>query len=222
MTGNRAVIFANGSLPDLEAARNILFPGDVFFAADAGAIHILRLGLLPEVVIGDQDSLPVDVVQKLDAAGVRMVRHPQDKDLTDLELSINFALEEGYRKLLIVAGLGGRLDMTLSNISLLTRPDLLELEVSMDDGVEQVLFVQKKLVLDGQIGDTISLLPWGGPVEIVNTSGLRWPLNRAHLEVFKTRSVSNEMLADQVEIEVGSGLLLCIHQRNHLTEKTQK
>jgi thiamine pyrophosphokinase len=214
MQKDRAVIFVNGNLPDPEAVRKILLPGDVFFAADAGASHILRLGLLPEMVIGDLDSLPETEKTKLKASGVRIVRYPQDKDLTDLELTIKIVLEEGYRRLLIVAALGGRLDMTLSNMNLLTRPDLFDLDVQMDDGVEQIQFVRKKALIQGRVGDTVSLIAWGGAVERVTTSGLRWPLEDARLELFETRTVSNEMISGQVEICVGSGSLVCIHHRN--------
>ena len=213
MPENRAVIFANGNIPDPDAIRKILLPGDAFFAADAGASHILRLGRLPEMVIGDLDSLPETERKKLQASGVSIVQYPQDKDLTDLELAINKVLEEGYHRILIVAALGGRLDMTLSNLNLMTRPDLQELDVRMDDGIEQLQIVRGKALIQGRVGDTISLIPWGGAVEMVTTSGLRWPLTNAHLELFETRTVSNEMLGDQAEIRVGSGCLLCIHRR---------
>jgi len=218
MLENRAVIFANGLLTDLDAARRILLPGDVLFAADAGASHILHLGLLPALVVGDLDSLSCEEQQELKTAGVQLVRYPQDKDLTDLELTINSVLEEGYKNLLIIAALGGRLDMTLSNLNLLVRPDLLELDVSLDDGIEHIFVVKQKTLIKGQVGDTVSLLPWGGPAEHVSTSGLRWPLNNAHLELYESRTISNEMLSDQAEIRIGSGLLLGIHTRRSLTK----
>ncbi|HCC78818.1 MAG TPA: thiamine diphosphokinase [Anaerolineae bacterium] len=209
----RVVIFANGFLSDPVAARRLLQPEDVLYAADAGASHILRMGLLPALVVGDLDSLPEEDLQKLRADGVRMVQHPQDKALTDLELTINSALEEGHRSFLIVAALGGRLDMTLSNLSLLTRPDLLNLDVRLDDGMEQVLFVRGETHISGHAGDIISLVAWGGPVEQVTTSGLRWPLSDDRLESYETRTISNEMQVAEAVIRIGSGLLLCIHRR---------
>lgn len=213
MPENRAVIFANGNLPDLEALRKILLPGDVFFAADAGARHLLRLGLLPVFVAGDLDSLSENEKEELRSAGVRIQKYPQDKDLTDLELTIDLVLQEGYGRILIVAALGGRLDMTLSNINLMTRPDLLGLDVSMDDGFEQVQFITTSSQINGQVGDILSLIPWGGAVDKVSTSGLRWRLQDARLELYETRTVSNEIQSNPVEISVGSGCLLCILQR---------
>jgi thiamine pyrophosphokinase len=213
MNNTRAVIFANGRLPDLAVAKSLLRPEDVLFAADAGASYILGMGLLPHTVVGDLDSLPAKDLKKLIRADVRLVRQPQDKDLTDLELTINCALAAGHRSLLIMAALGGRLDMTLSNLGLLTRPDLLQLDISLDDGVEQVVLVKHDIHLTGKAGDIVSLLPWAGVVEGVTTSGLRWPLSNECLEPHQTRPVSNEMLADEAVIRIESGLLLCIHRR---------
>jgi thiamine pyrophosphokinase len=212
------MIFANGLLPDLEAARNLVQAGDVLYAADGGASHILRLGLLPAQVVGDLDSLIKEELEELLTAGVRIVRHPQDKNLTDLELTINCALAEGHQSLVIVAALGGRLDMILGNINLLTRPDLLERDIRLDDGVEQVLFVRNEAHISGKAGDIVSLLPWGGMVEKVTTTGLRWPLVGEDLNPFETRSISNEMQSNDAVINIGSGLLLCVHRRQILPE----
>jgi len=216
MAEDRAVIFANGQIPDQQAVRKILLPGDGYYAADAGVVHLLRLGLMPKTVIGDMDSILYEDLLVLKKNHVRLLPHPMDKDLTDLELAINLVLAEGYRRILIVAGLGGRLDMTLSNLNLLSRPDLAGLKVSMDDGVEKVLPVRHKVTVKGKAGDIVSLLPWGGPVGQVTTFGLRWTLTNAHLEIYETRAVSNEMLSNSAEIHVGSGFLLVIHRRDQI------
>jgi len=213
MATNRALIFANGLLPDLDSARKLLQTGDVLYAADGGASHILRLGLLPSQVVGDLDSINKEELEKLLSAGVRIEQHPKDKDLTDLELTINRAVEDGHQKLVIVAALGGRLDMTLSNLNLLTRPDLLEGDVRMDDGREEAFFIREKAQIFGNAGDIVSLLPWGTMVERVTTIGLRWPLNGEDLNPYQTRSISNEMASHEAMIRIGSGSLLCIHRR---------
>lgn len=219
MTTSRALIFANGLLPDLEAARNLVQAGDVLYAADGGTKHILRLGLLPDLVVGDLDSLEREDLKFLEFAGVRIERYPQDKELTDLELALNYALDNGHQSLVIVAALGGRLDMTLSNINLLSRPDLMEKDIKLDDGVEEAFFVHLEAQITGNAGDTVSLLPWGGEVKQVITSGLRWVLNREDLNPYETRSISNEMQTSVANIQIGSGILFCVHRRKFLLEK---
>lgn len=222
MKSNRALIFANGLLPDMEAARNLVQTGDAIYAADGGTKHILRLGLLPDLVVGDLDSLEKEDLEFLQFAGIRIERFPRDKEKTDLELTINYALENGHHNLVIVAALGGRLDMTLSSINLLTRPDLMEKDIKLDDGVEAAYFVQQETIIFGNEGDVISLLPWGGKVSQVTTSGLRWELHGEDLNPYETRPISNEMQTKEARIQVGSGNLLCIHRRkNHFSFKSQ-
>jgi thiamine pyrophosphokinase len=208
----RAIIFANGHLPDLEAARCLIRPDDFLIAADGGMRHALALGLLPSIVIGDLDSLTPDNRRRLEGSGVEIRQYPPDKNETDLELALRTALEAGYRSILVLAALGGRLDQTLGNLSLLTDPSLAEVDVRLDDGIEEAFFVRKQADVQGCPGDTVSLIPWGGLAEGVTTEGLRWPLRGETLYPEKTRGVSNEMLAEIATISLKSGLLLVIHR----------
>ncbi len=208
----RAIIFANGRLPDLEPARRLIRPDDFLIAADGGTRHALALGLLPSIVIGDLDSLTPDDRRRLEGSGVEIRQYPRDKSETDLELALGTALEAGYRSILVLAALGGRLDQTLANLALLTDPSLAEVDVRLDDGIEEAFFVRKQADVQGCPGDTVSLLPWGSPAGGVTTEGLRWPLRGETLYPDKTRGVSNEMLAEIATISLKSGLLLVIHR----------
>ena len=211
----RAIIFANGHLPDLEPARRLICPEDALIAADGGTQHILALGLLPSLVIGDLDSLAADNRRRLEGSSVEIRQYPRDKNETDLELALHSALDEGYRSILILAALGGRLDQSLGNLALLTDPSLAEVDVRLDDGIEEVFFVRKQADIQGRPGDTVSLLPWGGPAEGVTTEGLRWPLRGETLYPDKTRGVSNEMLGETASVTIQSGLLLVVHRRQN-------
>jgi thiamine pyrophosphokinase len=214
MPHSRAVIFANGILPDLEAARALLREDDTLLAADGGALHVLALGLRPAVVIGDMDSLPQETVRDLEDHGALLMRFPPEKDETDLELAIRYARENGHRAILIVAGLGGRTDQSLANLAQLSDPALAGVDIRLDDGVEQAFFIRAGASLAGDPGDTVSLIPWGVPAIGVVTAGLRYPLNDETLDPHRTRGISNEMLGESASMSIRSGLLLCIHRRN--------
>ncbi len=208
----RCLIFANGTLPDLDAARQLLRPDDILIAADGGTRHILDLGRIPSIIIGDLDSLTSDL-RPLTDAGAQIIQRPRDKDETDLELALDYAIERGYQEIVIVAALGGRLDQTLANLALLTSPRLSTFDLRLDDGVEETFFVRDQAQVEGRRGDLVSLIPWGGEVRGVRTEGLRWPLSDETLVPHKTRGISNEMTGDVAEIQIASGLLLVIHRR---------
>jgi thiamine pyrophosphokinase len=210
---NRAVIFANGSLPDREAARALLHPQDLLLAADGGSRHLMAMGLTPSVVIGDLDSIRPDERHLLESAGVVFVQHPRDKDETDLELALRYVIAKGFREILIAGALGGRLDQTIGNLALLSGPDMANLDIRLDDGVEEAFFVRHSCRIFGTLGDLVSLVPWGRAADHVTTVGLRWPLKAERLTPHHTRGISNEMVAEKADISLQAGLLLVIHRR---------
>jgi len=217
----RALIFVNGTLPDLAALRRLLLPDDFLIAADGGTRHILALGLTPAVLIGDLDSLSIDERRLLDRAGTKIHPFPRDKNETDLELALRFAVEAGYRQLRVVAALGGRLDQTLGNLALLTDPSLAGLDIRADDGIQEALFIRDACRLQGIPGDLVSLIPWGGEVSGVTTAGLRWPLSGEVLQPHRTRGISNELLDESASVHLDAGLLLVVHCRQNGDKEIQ-
>lgn len=209
----RIVIFANGELPDLNQARSLLREADYIICADGGTRHALSLHLQPDLVIGDMDSAEKDQLQKLKEADVSIELFPSDKNETDLELAINHAIELGPKQILVMAALGGRLDQTLGNLTLLSDIRLLSFDVKLDDGVEEIFLCRNRVQIQGRSGDLVSLIPWQGPVSAVQTENLKWPLKSETLYPDKTRGISNEMVSDRASVSIGSGLLLVIHRR---------
>ncbi|MEP6893989.1 MAG: thiamine diphosphokinase [Chloroflexota bacterium] len=210
----RIIIFANGDLPDLNQTRNFLQADDFIICADGGTHHALALGLSPNLVIGDMDSIQKDQWQALEEAGVAIELFPRDKNETDLELAIDHAVKLNPTQIIIIAALGGRLDQTLGNIALLTDVRLSTFDVRLDDGVEEIFICRDQVEVQGRSGDIVSLIPWGNPVHSIQTQGLKWALKSETLYPEKTRGISNEMLSETAGIKISSGTLLVIHTRN--------
>ena len=210
---HRIIIFANGELPDPQKARALLRHDDFVICADGGTRHALALGLTPNLVIGDMDSISQEQWRELEKAGVSIELFPRDKNETDLELALDRALELAPNEIIIVAALGGRLDQTLANIALLSNSRLVTCSVRLDDGVEEIFFCRDRAEVHGRSGDIVSLIPWGSPVHGVRTQGLKWQLDDETLFPEKTRGISNEMTGDVAAIGIESGLLLIVHRR---------
>jgi thiamine pyrophosphokinase len=209
----RIIIFANGDLPDLTKARQLLHAGDTVFCADGGTRHALALHVRPDLILGDLDSADGEALQKYKEEGVDIATFPRDKNETDLELAINRAIELAPSHIIIIAALGGRLDQTIANITLLADPRLASFDVRLDDGVEEILLCRDQVDVQGRSADLVSLIPWQGEVRGVQTRGLKWPLHRETLYPDKTRGVSNEMTGDSASISIDAGMLLVIHRR---------
>ncbi len=208
----RVLLFANGELTALENIRPLLKDTDFLVAVDGGLKHLEALGLTPHLIIGDLDSADAERIKKLRAHGVEIRTFSTDKNETDLHLALEAALELAPEAIRVVAALGGRLDQTLTNIFLLTRADLADVDIRLIDGNTEVILIRKSAQLDGAISQRVSLLPLNGPVTGIQTDGLRYALNNEVLYPDQTRGISNAMSTPTARISVQTGLLLCIHE----------
>ncbi|MCP5095933.1 MAG: thiamine diphosphokinase [Chloroflexi bacterium] len=199
------LIFANGEIEGVAWIRPYLAVATAVIAADGGTRHLKRLNHLPDLVIGDVDSLDDGMRQWLQAANVPMQIHPPAKDETDLELALIYAAQTYPDDILLFGTLGGRLDQTLANILLLTHPALAGRHVQLVTHRERAWLVNDHAVIVGNEGDTVSLIPLGGDVTIRNTTGLAWPLQNEQLSFGLARGVSNVMTGSQAEVDVVAG-----------------
>lgn len=209
------LIFANGDIAgELEWIRPYLKKATAVLAANGGSRHLLALQHQPDVVIGDLDSLPIEVRTWLEAENTPFISHPAAKNETDLELALLYAVENYPDDLLLFGSLGGRLDQTLANILLLTHPQLDGRRITLITANERAWLIQADDQFQGQVGETVSLIALAGDVHIRATSGLQWSLQDEWLLFGLARGVSNVISAETVSISVQSGSLLCIHTTN--------
>jgi len=212
--GMQAVVFANGTLHLPPQWQEMVAQADLIVAADGGGHHCLRLGVKPQVLIGDLDSLPAPEVARLAAQGTQILRYPAQKDETDLELALRYAVEHGVDEILILGALGGRIDQTLANVLLLALPTLEGIKARIVAGDQEMFLIRDQALIEGQVGDTVSLLPIAGDVTGVTTEGLEYPLQQGALKFGPALGVSNVLTAPVARVQVERGLLLCIHISN--------
>lgn len=218
---NRVVIFANGvaqhSADNDLALHALLDANDVICCADGGVAHALAMGLTPQVLIGDHDSIVPEVLAQLQSAGTEIITHPKNKDKTDLHLAIDWAVAQGAAEVMLVTALGGRLDQLLANVLLMTRSDYAYTHltlVEVFEGLIQwacVLHAHDAFELHGAVGDGLSLIPVSPMVESVCLKGVQWPLRNHTLALGDTTGISNVFAKTKVKIEIGEGELLVIH-----------
>ncbi len=212
------VIVAGGTVDPAEGWLPWLAQADRCIAANGGAAHALALGLLPEVVLGDLDSLSAQDRNRLEGRGVRFEIHPQAKDETDLELALRWAVELGARQITVLGALGGRLDHTLGNLFLLADPRWAGVRLRLvGRGVTvSVAHPGAEVQIEGEPDDLVSLLPLGGDAVGVHTEGLAWRLSGDTLFLGRTRGVSNRLSAATARVRVGEpgGALLVVHTRS--------
>lgn len=183
----------------------------VIVAADGGAGHCLAAGIVPDMVIGDLDSLATHTATELRSLGVDILRFPADKDESDLDLALSEARRRGTSVSLMLTGvMGGRLDHTLASVGSLTAAaDLSPVlhERSLDGWVLSP--TGRPALRVGPVGTRISLL--AACVETtVTATGFRWPLDGDLLSPLASRGLSNIATSSNAEITVQRGVLLVL------------
>jgi thiamine pyrophosphokinase len=217
------IVVADGDAP-ARAALDDAWPGwadhaGLVIAADGGATACPALGLVPDLVVGDGDSLGPDEQERLERSGILFEAAPVDKDESDLELALAAAVRRGADRITILGAFGGgRLDHELANVALLAHPVIAGVGVVLLDERSRVALLRApgadgepaRRALPGPIGGRVSLLPVGAGVEGATTTGLRYPLDDEPLPYGPARGLSNVRVADDAAVWLRQGLLLIV------------
>lgn len=210
----RLVVFANGKLEKIsESSRIIIANADLIIAADGGANHCKQLNIIPDIVIGDLDSIDHELLADYTKKGLAIHRYPEQKDATDLELALDYAKSKNAVSVHIFGGLGGRWDMSLANILLLANVKYQDITITLSgpDCSMQIMHPGKNLV-HGDKGQGISILPIKEEARGVTLTGFRYPLSHQTIKFGSSIGVSNIQLSETAIIEFETGILLCISQ----------
>lgn len=204
----KAIIFANGPVPELSRIQQSLEEADLILCADGGANRAMENNITPDFVIGDLDSINPDLRLKL--AKNKLI-FKASQQTTDLEKTLQFALENSVTKVTATGISGGRLDHQINNLNILEKfSDRLEINIIDKSGTG--IFVRDKTVFKGIIGQQISLIAFR-QANGITTKGLKFPLNNESLEWAVRDGLSNEIVSNPVEIEVKEGILFVLKVR---------
>jgi thiamine pyrophosphokinase len=205
------IVCASPESPSSAWVATLAADADMVIAADGGGAVCLDAGVVPDVLIGDNDSLTVEEVAALSEAGTRLHVHPSDKDDSDLALALAHARAVGSDRVTITGAWGGRADHCLGTMAAMAEaydlaPRLLEPKVRL-----WILTRGGRNSLDlAGDGTSLSLFAFGGPV-IVSATGVKWPLDRHKLVPNSTLGLSNVVLeADTANVSVYSGTLVVV------------
>jgi thiamine pyrophosphokinase len=211
---NETVVVVTGSAPLDPAAVAHLPPGSVVIAADGGLDHALSAGLVPTALVGDLDSVS-HAGRAWAEQHATIERHDPAKDATDTELALARAVSLAPDRLIMVAGVGDRLDHTFTAIGALGAPALTSvpvIECWWGDQHVHVLHGPGRLRLAISSGATVSLVATHGRCTGVSISGTEWPLDDADLAPLAGHGVSNVATGEEVDVTVSSGVLTIFSQ----------
>ncbi|MDD4876469.1 MAG: thiamine diphosphokinase [Dehalococcoidales bacterium] len=208
----KTLILVNGELykPDILRSRIRAEEFDLILGADGGARYACSLSVHLDAIIGDMDSFS-DLEYK-SSSKIKLVSYPAEKNETDLELALLYAVEQGADLIVMVGVMGGRMDMTIANIMLIAQANFNQSRIEVWHG-EQTGWIIKPPGEDisGYPGDTVSLIPLDGDVSGIITEGLKYILKDEELTFGFARGLSNLLEKPTATIKLSKGLLLAVH-----------
>ncbi len=204
----KAVVVAHGEVDGADVAH--VRGADLVIAADGGSAHLEGWGIVPQIVVGDLDSLGPDARARL---AQRVERYPAEKDKSDTELAVERAIAAGADEVVVLGALGGpRADHFIANTLLLALEHGRGARVRLVRGALSMRIVRsgERADLEGGEGELVTLLAIGGDAAGIRTEGLRYALRGETLRLGSSRGISNEIVARAAAVSVGSGTLLVI------------
>ena len=184
--------------------------GDVVIAADGGYKYLCDADLKPDVLIGDFDSLG----ELPSLENVKIVKHPIEKDETDMYLAYTKGVERGYTDFIIYGGAGGRDDHTFANYSLLIHAIMHGHRVKLVGERFDIFAIKDEhIVLFGKVGATLSVFAFGSDARGVTLEGVKYSVEGITLTPHFPLGVSNSFTKPRARIGVDDGVLLIMKER---------
>jgi thiamine pyrophosphokinase len=177
---------------------------------DGGIRHSETLLVKPDVIIGDMDSASTFQLEHYKNQGVKIVKYPQEKDATDTQLALEYALKVEPQAIEIWGALGGRLDHALANLSLLSIGSKAAIDTRLIDEYCESFIVKDKVSFTESVGQTVSLFAYPVWAEGITLRGFQYPLSYESLDVDNVRGISNVITATPATISLDAGSLLII------------
>ena len=204
MERKKAFIYTGGTVFD-EYVIEKPEKGDLVIAADAGYLTAKKMGITPAILLGDFDTLGEENIPD----GIECLRVPAEKNDTDTQLAVRVAIERGAGEIVIVGGLGGRIDHTLSTLAILE--DLWERKndrifAILTDGKNRVRFIRSSgTILPRSQYRYFSLIAADETVKGITLDGCKYPLKNGRISRRNQWAVSNEITGNCALIEIGRG-----------------
>lgn len=211
----KALIVCNGYVLDNSLITEEIKKSDFIIAADGGGNILHNANIIPDFLVGDLDSISNEVLNYFYSKNVMVEKYPVDKDFTDGEIALQKAVDLEVDEISFLGCTGERFDHVLGNLALLYKALNNNIKAKIIDKNNIIYLIDKKCIIEKIEGYKFSLLPYISPINNLSISGARYKLNNYKLEHGSTRTISNEFLDDNIEIDFSSGVMIVVLSKDN-------
>jgi thiamine pyrophosphokinase len=207
------IIVSNGRFGDISFFQKKLveIPDHLVICCDGAARNLAQSKIKPDIILGDMDSLDHFLLSNFKKEEIKIIEYPAQKDFTDTELALDYALKLKPENIFIWGALGGRIDHILGNVFLLVKGKKANTKTYLIDEYAETFLPQEDVIFNDAVGCIVSLLSLSSKVDGITLRGFAYPLNNETLYMGETRGLSNFINESTAKIEFRAGDLLVIH-----------
>lgn len=210
----KGLIVSSGEIKDYKLLEQMVKEHDYIVCADGGVNHILKIDILPDIVLGDLDSIGKEELDILEKENIKIQKFPVMKDETDTELCIDYLLEGNFKEITLIGVTGTRLDHTISNIYLLKKIYLHGVKACIINENNRIYYENDEMSLGKRDNHYVSIIPLAKEGAIISLDGFLYPLKMETLEFSTSKGISNKVLESFGKIKIHKGEVLIIESKD--------
>lgn len=204
----KALIISNGTINDIDILRKVKKEYKFILAADGGTNHCIRASILPDLVIGDLDSISNETLKVIEDNNILIEKFPTKKDVTDTELCIDYLINRGFKDITLIGVTGNRMDHTMANILLLNKLKNKGIKGKIIDENNTIYLVDTQLTLTKEVDFFVSIIPITNSGIIISLRGFEYGLEHVRVNFASTVCISNKIIEENGTIEIHKGKAL--------------
>lgn len=208
MNKKNAILISNGDIIELDRLKEMGNKSDFILSADGGTDYCLKASLMPNMVIGDLDSISKESLSLIREKKIPLAKFPTKKDATDTELSVDYLIQEGFKDITLVGSTGSRMDHTLGNIFLLNKLHKNGIKARIIDRTNEIYLVDDEIELEKEDKSFVSIIPISNTGAILTLEGFEYELKEHKISFSSTQGISNKIIENKGHIQVHEGICL--------------
>jgi thiamine pyrophosphokinase len=206
----KVIIIAGGKPPSKEFLTKEVTKDTFIIAADSGADCLYYYNIMPDLLLGDFDSIDKKILDFFKKSRCTIDVYPTEKDYTDTEIAVKKALSMKPDEIILLGCTGSRVDHLLGNIGMLKICMLNGVNASIKDENNNIRLIDTSTSLNGSVGEIFSLQAYGDEIIDLTIEGAKYPLNNYNLKIGESITISNEFARGIVDLKFKSGTLMII------------
>ena len=211
----KVLIVGGGNEPSRKLLEDYSKKVDKIIGVDRGCSYLLKNNIYPHYIVGDFDSINRDDIKKLEIDSIKKFKYNCEKDSTDSDIAIEIALKMEFAEIYMMAMTGSRLDHSFANLGLLSKANSAGAKAYIINETNKIYLLEEssKIKKDNSYR-YISFLAYCDKVENFNIKNAKYDLENYTLYLGDNRTVSNEFLEEDIEVEFTKGKILVIFSKD--------